>query len=38
MSMSLHTLQNLDEIPIGNHYKHAGRSPAFHELTAVTLA
>jgi len=38
MSLSLHTLQNLDEIAFGNHYKHEGEGLTFHELAAVTLA
>lgn len=36
--MSPHALENLDEIPVGNHYKHEGQGLAFHELAAVTLA
>lgn len=35
--MSPHTLENLDEIPLGNHDKHEGVEFAFHELAAVTL-
>ena len=31
-------LENLDEIPLGNHYKQDGPGLAFHELAAVTLA